>query len=209
MSWSWGGDFNMEPPEFAATGFEQEVGAVAMYPATLRGTFRAGGRSSMLDYFVISRRTAAAVHSVRVAEGTGVKGHVPVILTFKARTTALKALHIRRPPRMGTERVCGPIPVAPCWSEARAAAQAALQAARSGSGATQALLDDAYGAWADVAEQEVADYTGVCAPKNLVNVASCPTSFGGQLFRNVRPDCNGLSRRRRLGWGQMSLKFGG
>ncbi len=155
-----GGDINMEPPELAETGFENEVGAVSMCPATLRGTYRTSGGSSMLDYFMVSQRMAAAVDSVATEEGTGVKGHTPVTLKFKARATALRALHIRLPPRLGIERLYGPIPAAPDWTKAKASAVAALQAARSGSGSAQALLDDAYGHWADIAEQEVAEYTG-------------------------------------------------
>ncbi len=184
-----GGDMNMEPPELAETGFEQEVGAVSMCPATLRGTYRTSSGSSMLDYFVVSQRIAAAVDRVATIEGTGVKGHTPVLLTFKPRTTALRALHIRPPPRLGTERVYGPILAAPDWSEARAAAEAALQAARSGSGATQDLLDDAYGHWADIAEREVAEYTGE-SPKKWGERGKMPRV----VWRSVVPETSPVKR---------------
>ncbi len=193
----------MEPPELAGTEFEQEIGAVAMCPATSRGTFRSGSVSSMLDYFIVSHRTAAAIHSVSTIEGTGVKGHTPVLLTFRAKATALMALHLRRPPKLSTERVYGPIPPAPNWAAAKAAARTALEAARGGSAGTQALLDAAYGLWADLAEHEMADYTGEL-PDTLGNEGNSPSWYGGQSFQRPPPRCGNLTLLSPRGWGWLS-----
>ncbi len=158
------GDINMEPPDLADTGFAGEVDATIMCPPTSRGTFRTARSSSMLDYFIISNRTAAAVDKVETVEGSGVRGHVPVVLTFKAKATALKALHLRRPPRLGDERVYGPVPPPPCWTQARRAAEDALAEARKGGPDVQDKLDKAYQEWANLAEEEIAGYVGE-APK--------------------------------------------
>ncbi len=150
----------MEPPDLAATGFEQAIEAVVMCPLTSRGTFRTSRTSSLLDFFIVSNRTAAAVERVETIEGTGTRGHTPVRLTFKARATALRALHLRRPPRLGCERVYGPLPPPPEWAQARMAAEEAFAATRGGGSDIQPLLDKAYQLWADRAEEEVADYVG-------------------------------------------------
>ncbi len=154
-----GGDINMEPPDFISTGIDTELNAVVLCPGTARGTFRAAGAASLLDYFVITGRLAAAVHSVEAVEATCVKGHTPVQLTFKPRATTLRALHLRRAPRLGLDRLYGPLPPTPCWAPAKEAAERALEAARAGSGSAQALLDEAYRIWADTAEEELADFT--------------------------------------------------
>ncbi len=103
-----GGDLNMEPPDIATTGIQEEIDSTIMAPATSRGTFRGPSTSSLLDYFIVSNRVAAAVDKVHVVEAAGIKGHTPVLMEFKARVTTLRALHLRRPPAIDAERVYGP-----------------------------------------------------------------------------------------------------
>ncbi len=103
-----GGDLNMEPPDVASTGILDEIEATIMAPATTRGTFRGPRSSSLLDYFLTSSRIAAAIGDVRVVEAAGIRGHTPVLLEFKPRVTTLRALHLRKPPTIATERVFGP-----------------------------------------------------------------------------------------------------
>ncbi len=161
-----GGDFNMEPPDFMATDFHTEIDAEVLLPATERGTFRTARSATLIDFFVVTSRLAAAVRSVVTEEGTNVRGHTPVALLFKPEVTTLRALHLRRPPRLERERVYGPLPPPPDWSLPRQAAQRALEAARAGRADVQTVLDEAYRAWADQAEAELADYCGVL-PKKL------------------------------------------
>ncbi len=156
-----GGDFNLQPPEMASTGFEEMVDAAIMCPATARGTYRSAGAASLLDYFLVSSRLAVAVDQVATIEAAGTRGHVPVSMRFKPRATSLRALHLRRPPKLEVERIYGPIAPPPDWSTARRQAERALQAARSKDGRVQAVLDDAYKAWANLAEAEIASYTGI------------------------------------------------
>ncbi len=155
-----GGDLNMEPPALAATGFEGLVEATILVPMTSRGTFRSPKASSLIDFYVASERVAAAVDSIATVEGTGNRGHVPVLMKFRPCVTTLRALYLRRPPRLEVQRVHGPIAAPPRWAEATELAVKALGAARDRSEDTQAALDAAYAAWADLAELEVANYTG-------------------------------------------------
>ncbi len=155
-----GGDQNMEPADFLVTGFDRRLGATVMFPPTERGTFRTSRVASTLDYFVVTDTLAAAVERVETVEGTGSRGHVPVALLFKPRVTALRALHIRRPPFLERERVFGPIPPPPDPTAAAEAAEAALAAARAESSDVQLRIDRAYARWADLAEQELVQYSG-------------------------------------------------
>ncbi len=181
-----GGDINMEPPDFAATGFETEVDAVIMAPRTARGTYRSAKAASLLDFFVVSNRLAAAVDRVATVEASGVKGHTPVLLTFKPRVTTLRALHLRKPPEMGRERVYGPTPPPPDWAKARRAAEAALASARSGDIALQERLDTAYREWADLAEIEVANFTG-SDPKKWGERGRLPNLVWRSVVRETPP----------------------
>jgi hypothetical protein len=178
-----GGDINMEPPDFAATGFDVEMDATVMYPMTERGTFRTGRSATMIDYFEISGRTAAAVQKVETIEASGVKGHTPVLITFRPEATTLRALHLRKPPRLAMERVMGPLPPPPDWTVAKHAAEQALNAARAGRDDAQDLLDFAYRSWADLAEVELADHAGEY-PKKLGERGLLPRL----VWRSVIPE---------------------
>ncbi len=178
-----GGDFNMEPPEIAATGIQEELSATILAPDTARGTFRGPRSASLLDFYIVSNRLAAAVDSIAVVEASGVKGHVPVALGFKPRVTTLRALHLRRPPIIESERVYGPIPPPPNGDRARKAAEEALRAARRNDPGVQELLDAAYREWADVAEVEMADYAST-PPKKWGERGRLPNL----VWRSVMPE---------------------
>ncbi len=88
------------------------------------------------------------------------KGHVPVAMVFKPRATALRALHIRKPPELARDMIYGPLPPPPDPSAARAAAEEALAAARAGKTDVQMYIDKAYARWANLAEEELMLYSG-------------------------------------------------
>ncbi len=178
-----GGDLNMDPPDFALTGFEAQMGATVLAPGTARGTFRTAKSASLLDYFVVSNRTATAVQSVATVEAAGTKGHAPVLLKFRPKATSLRALHLRRPPALELSRLYGPIEAPPDWSHARAVAESALAAAKNARADTQEYLDEAYRVWADLAEKEVASYTGV-QPKKFGERGRLPNF----VWRSVVPE---------------------
>ncbi len=178
-----GGDLNMAPETLAETGFDREVEASIMYPLTERGTFRTSTSASLIDYFLVSDRMAAAVARISTIEASGIKGHVPVEMVFKPRVTALKALHLRRPPELPTERIYGPVRAPPSWERARAAAEEALSAARAGSAKAEELLEEAYRLWANTAEEELEEFTGVRLKKRGLRGAAPSV-----VWRSVVPE---------------------
>ncbi len=178
-----GGDLNMEPPDIATTGIQEEIDSTIMAPATSRGTFRGHSGSSLLDYFLVSNRLAAAVDKMSVVEAAGIKGHTPVLMEFKARVTTLRALHLRNPPAISAERVYGPLLPPPDWGRARKAADDALRAARRSDSEIQRYLDDAYRAWADLAEEELADFAA-SPPKKWGERGRLPNL----IWRSVVPE---------------------
>ncbi len=157
-----GGDFQCNPSSVASSGFPSQVNGRVLAAATRRGTYRTKAAASNIDFFVVADPLAQVIDTVATAEGSGVKGHVPVLATFQPRPVALKALAIRRPPDLPLERVYGPVPPPQNWEEVTAAANAAVEAVTSRAAAkeVQGRLDEAYDAWCRRAEAEVADATG-------------------------------------------------
>ncbi len=156
-----GGDFNADPAEIVDAEFDRRVGATVFCADTDRGTYRTAKACSTIDYFMVADRLAAAVECVRTVEASSVRGHVPVQLAFKPRLAAIRALHVRQPPRLATERVYGPLPPPGDWTHRAAVAEAALAAARAGSPAAERIIEMAYAQWADGAEEELEAFTGV------------------------------------------------
>ncbi len=160
-----GGDFNMSPDQLIGTDFDRTAGLTVFHGDLERGTYRTSKSCSTLDYFAVSDRLAAAVDGVAIVEASGVKGHTPVQLHFKPRLAQLKALHLRMPPRLATERVHGPLQPPPEWHAQRALAKAALEAARADAPGTDDVLEAAYAAWADLAEVELERFSGQALKK--------------------------------------------
>ncbi len=160
-----GGDFNQDLADLISVGYDRRIAATLFHTATERGTFRTAKARTTIDYFFVGDRLAAAVQDVRTVEASGVRGHVPVQLVFKPRLATIRALHIRQPPRLATERVYGPLPPPRDWSTQAGVAEVALAAARAGSPMTEELLEAACASWADQAEEEIEEYTGTCVAK--------------------------------------------
>ncbi len=159
------GDFNMAPQQLLGTEFDRAANLTVFHGDLERGTYRTAKTSSTLDYFLIADRLAAAVSDVAVVEASGVKGHAPVQLRFKPRLAQLKALHLRMPPRLATERVYGPLQPPPRWEAPLTLAKAALEAARADARGTDDAIEAAYAAWADLAETELEQYSGTLLKK--------------------------------------------
>jgi exonuclease III len=60
-----GGDFNMDPHALADCGIDREMGSSIVTPDTARGTFRTSTANSLIDYYLVSDRLAAAVETCR------------------------------------------------------------------------------------------------------------------------------------------------
>ncbi len=156
-----GGDRNTTPEALTETGFADRMGARVIAPTTRRGTCRTLFGNKFHDYFIASCALADCMDEVAKIEGTNVKTHTPVQLTFQLRQTSLKKLTLRLPEPPARERVYGPLPPPPSWQEAKALAEDAVRKASwADRDEAQAALDNAYQTFADVAEQELSDATG-------------------------------------------------
>ncbi len=160
-----GGDFNVTPNAITDVGFDRQIDASVMYPLTERGTFRTSSSSSLIDFFLVSDRLAAAVDDVRTVEAARLKAHVPVRLSFRSKVTAVKALHLRKPPALALDRVYGPLPEPPSWEAAKEDAEAALAAARGRRDDAAGLLETAHKPWANTVERELEQDWGCSVKK--------------------------------------------
>ncbi len=155
-------DRNLEPHDLGRAGLTEAMDAKLVCPATVRGTCRTRSRSSIHDYFVMSKPMSGVIDRIHVLEATGVRTHTPVELVFLPRPTSLRALSFRRPPQFPVERVFGPLLAPPSWELALSAADGLCKAIRGGAKEETAerALTDLYAVWLDLAEQELIDLTG-------------------------------------------------
>ncbi len=157
-----GADVNMPPEECVKASALGDAGLQVVSPSTPRGTFRTRTSARCIDYFLVSGCMTDLIRRVGTVEGSGIAGHVPVTLEFKPRATAQKALVLRAPPPLPGERVYGPLPAPPTYSNAMRLAKLAVRAAeRREDGETQQYwLDAAYAAFANDLEEEMCGVTG-------------------------------------------------
>ncbi len=154
-----GGDFQSRPQDIAATGMAAKMGGEIVASGSKRGTCRMPRTASEIDYFIIQKMLAVAVQSVSTVEGAGTRPHVPVCVSFIPRPVAARALVLRLPPKLGTERLFGPLPPPPCWTEVADEIRGLRDEVRAvGFCMSEDFRDryeGAYARWADLAEHEV------------------------------------------------------
>ncbi len=92
-----GGDFQNSPSAVNGHGLPVAIGGKVVAADTARGTYRAPRGATNIDFFIISAGLVAALAEVSLMEGTGVKGHVPIQLRFKANPISIQTLAIRQP----------------------------------------------------------------------------------------------------------------
>ncbi len=156
-----GGDFNNVPEAIANVGCSEEMGTRVIAPVTGRGTCRTVHGSRVYDYFMATKALTDCIAEVATVEGTNIRTHTPVQITFHPRQTSLKKLTLRAPEPLARERVYGPLPPPPSWRRAKTAAMEAVWKARVASrDEAQSALDGAYQTFVDTAELELADATG-------------------------------------------------
>ncbi len=165
-----GADFQVTPEQIAATAMAKELGAVIMATGDANGTCRTASSARELDFFMVSSGLADGVKSVSLVPRTGIRTHVPVELAFKPRLASLRALVVRKPPPLSTERIIGPVRQVADWGDAaHEAAKLALDAMDEGIGeeTIHQRLGDLYRSWADEAERELMECVvdGVRMPK--------------------------------------------
>ncbi len=157
-----GGDMQMDPSVLAAAGFATRTNSVMVASRDPRGTCRTSRTATELDYFFVHEDMAKGLKSVRAVNDNPItRPHVPVRITFHPRLVTARALTLRMPPRLPTERVVGPVPPPPDWSDVQQRTRQLLQKVRD----TTFTADDdfrreysqIYTEWADLAELEVVD----------------------------------------------------
>ncbi len=193
-----GGDFNMDPQQLIGTEIDRDLEMTVLHTDPARGTFRTKKACSTIDYFLITDRLAAAVEEIATVEASGIRCHTPVQLRFRPRLASLQALHLRMPPKIPVDRVYGPVPPPPRWEDQERMADAALAAARAKAGNADDLMQSAYAAWANAAEEELEAVTGIVLPKKGVR-AKCPRL----VWRSVLPEkrvASGFSRPSAAVW---------
>ncbi len=165
-----GGDLQATPQQLAATGYAGQLGAVIAASADPMGTCRTPTTSREIDYFVVSTGLSAGIAAVTTVPRSGLRTHRPVRLEFKPRLTSLRALIIRKPPPMTTERIVGPLREVTGWEtiaeEARMLVGKAADATQDEEGIHR-RLGELYAWWADLAEEELIEctYNGHQMPK--------------------------------------------
>ncbi len=141
-----GADFNMEPEVLGRARLSERLDGRILAPTHGRRTCRTRTAAKVYDYFYMATPLAELISKVTTVEGTGIRTHVTVAAEFLPRPAALRALGIRQPPKLPTERLYGPLPgPSPRWAEARKAAEKVAARARDGCDeeVTMKMLDDA------------------------------------------------------------------
>ncbi len=179
-----GGDFQMPPSRIAAAGLAEKVHAVIAASGNPKGTCRTARSRSNIDYFYVANGLANGVQSIRTVEATNIKTHVPVRLALHPRVTSARTLIIRKPPRIPAKRVYGPVPPPPDWGRIREWAEDL--AGRAKEGDYEEIMTEfsaLHAEWADTAERELEDVTGVVVPKAGLR-GRCPKL----VWRSIVPE---------------------
>ncbi len=158
-----GADFQNTPAAVAHMGFADSAGAAIMATGHPRGTCRMKKASTEIDFYVVSKDMARAVRTISTVEGVGTRPHVPVRLQFYPRVTSLKALVLRLPPALPTARIIGPTREPGSWEELTRRAEAMEVKVREQAPLSEIedQLVDLYSKWADAAEAEIVEATGM------------------------------------------------
>ncbi len=141
-------------------GFAAKTGAALVASRDPRGTCRSSRTVSELDYFFVQEDLAKGISNVRAVNNDPVtRPHVPVRLTFHPKLVTARALTLRNPPKLPTERIHGPVLCPPNWENVAANARELLDRARRDDFSVgedfRRAYAEAYKSWADLAEEEI------------------------------------------------------
>ncbi len=196
-----GGDFQNPPEAIAKHAAVASMRARVAASCSARGTYRSSKAATNIDFFAISDRLGMAIDKVELQEGTGVKAHVPVQLLFKERPVGLHTLMIKRPSCLPMERLHGPLMPELDWSQVEAATETALQAARTSrdKAQVQRKLDEAFDAWAGMAEQDIARVTGAPIAKAGTR-GKRPVLKWKPVLPSMKPKSKGEAKASLITW---------
>ncbi len=155
-----GGDMQMDPSAMAAAGFAAKTGATLIATRDPRGTCRSARATSELDYYFIQEDLATGIKEVKAQNDRPMtKPHVPVRITFHPKLVSARALTLRTPPKLSTEKVYGPTLPPPTWSEATESTKKLISRVRDPNFTVDQGFRDEYSRvykqWADLAECEI------------------------------------------------------
>ncbi len=153
-----GGDFQVPPEDIATVGLANELKAALVASRHARGTCRTARSAREIDYFYVSTGMTDGIDTVTAVQGTGIKTHVPIELAFKPCLTSIRALVIRKPPAISTERIIGPLREVTTWDDLQENVERLARDAMDMNITVddlQCRLGDAFTDWADRAEAEL------------------------------------------------------
>jgi hypothetical protein len=153
-----GGDFQATPQQLAATGYAGQMGATIAASADPRGTCSTPTSAREIDFYLISTGLSAGIASIQTVPRSGLRTHKPVRMEFKARLTSLRALVMRKPPAISTERIVGPLRQVAQWDEIAEAARTLVARAADETEDADGIhsdLGNLYAWWSDLAEEEL------------------------------------------------------
>ena len=92
-----GGDFQCDPQLWADANFFRSLGHRPIFPDRLVGTFKGFASETTIDYFSVDNRLLPAILGIEVLLGTPLRGHRPVLLSFRMNPEAQLVLRLRKP----------------------------------------------------------------------------------------------------------------
>ncbi len=105
-----GGDMQMDPSAIAPAGFAAKTGSVLVASRDPRGTCRSAKAATELDDDFIQEDLAKGIMDISAVNNNPItRPHVPVRLKFHPKPVTARALTLRTPPRLPTERLHGPV----------------------------------------------------------------------------------------------------
>ena len=155
----WAADWNMSPDLVDLSGLPVKLRASIVTCGS--PTCVTAKSANEIDFFLVTSNVTEALHSAAEDRTWPVRPHRPVSLVFKQGVLSLKRLVFKTRHRLPTAAPFGPRPRPSDWTRAKALGQLAVDASTSLAACeADAVLDRAWSAFANTAEQEIMRVTG-------------------------------------------------
>ena len=163
MPWIMGGDYQMTAEALARTLFPEAAGARILTDRGPAGTCVHAHGSSSIDHFLASDDIASVATDAQARLDACTSPHRPVQICIPAGAGQLQKLAVVQVQRLPNDPVFGPRLPKPSWVSATKKAFNAVRIAQQSTSAAkiQHALAVAYRTFAETAESELADITGV------------------------------------------------
>ena len=136
----------MEPDTPGRCEIPQGLRAQMIFPPGIVGTGNGAGGLKRYDCMLISEGFSRCIEKVRLVDEVGTAPHTPVEAVFHQDLSNLHFLTFRKPPRVPTKQVVGPMAgPAKVWQYVDTLAESAiLLSARGDAPSTQDAIDNLY-----------------------------------------------------------------